>query len=111
MSTWEKLPAWEGRIHQGCLNCPPVLPLADMDMVIAIGFGYAGITRDRKDVWHEPIDAAWEDLPTLAHFEEMAAADPDHDWRAILDGPMRGRTYQRQGPGQWVLVASNQGFA
>ena len=47
----------------------------------------------------------------FADAEALAAQDPDHDWRIVLHGPLSGRTYQRHGPGQWMLVEKNEGFA
>jgi hypothetical protein len=83
-----------------------------MNRRVAVGFGYAAVTKDREEVWHEPREwTSWEDLPTVQTFENMARRDPDHDWRAIMDGPLHGETYQRHGPNEWVLVESNQGFA
>jgi len=64
--------------RRGCLCCPPVEQIAPMDMVIAVGFGIAQITRDGDFVYS---DGDENDFPTLARFEEMAVADPDHDWR------------------------------
>ena len=43
--------------------------------------------------------------------ENEALKDPDHDWRVVLDGPLRGRTFQRHDVGKWVLVSENDGFA
>ena len=43
--------------------------------------------------------------------EELAAADPDHDWRIVLYGPLSGRTYQRHATGEWVLIEQSMGFA
>jgi hypothetical protein len=111
MSKWSgKLePPYKGPIHQGCLNCPPVERIAPMDMLIAVGFGSAEVLRGKKVVFSEgPND---EDFHTLAEFEEMAKQDPDHDWRVILDAPLRSREYQRQGDGKWVLIKSGMGFA
>jgi len=79
-----------------------------MDMVIAVGFGIAQITRDGDFVYS---DGDENDFPTLARFEEMAVADPDHDWRCLLVAPLRGREYQRHDTGKWVLIASDNGFA
>lgn len=111
MAKWKgKLePAHEGPIHQGCLNCPPVERIAPMDMLIAVGFGYAAVTRGKKVVFCESANDETEH--TLAEFEAMAKADPNHDWRVELDAPLRSRTYQRQGEGKWVLIASGPGFA
>jgi len=112
MSDWIKLEPWEGPIHQGCMNCPPVERTAPMDMMIAVGFGVAQVTRDPELVWSEPRDPqSWDELWTTADAERAAAADPDHDWRILLDAPLRMREYQRHGPGEWVLVASGPGFA
>lgn len=111
MSKWKgKLqPPYEGAIHQGCLNCPPVERVAPMNMLIAVGFGYAAVTRGSKVVFREkPND---DDLHYLEEFEAMAAKDPDHDWRVVLNAPLRSRTYQRHGPGKWVLIESGEGFA
>ena len=77
---------------------------------IAVGFGYAAVTKDGEEVWSEGYGAPWNKLPTLRKFENMARKDPDHDWRAIMHGPLHGEEYQRHGKGKWVLVESNQGF-
>lgn len=115
----------EERKPHGCLNCelnggiPITFPA---DGVIAVGFGFAACTKDGRPVLEEPQcrydnegDVEWEpgeeDYPTGAQAEALAAADPDHDWRIQLEGPMSGRTYQRQGAGNWVLVEQNEGFA
>lgn len=109
--TWKKLKPYNGKIHQGCFNCPPVLSKAKMYTRIAVGFGYAGIEKDGKSIFTEKADMDWGDIPTLMKFENMARRDPDHDWRLILDAPLRSREYQRQGHNNWILVKSGQGFA
>lgn len=48
---------------------------------------------------------------TGADAEALAAADPDHDWRIQLHGPMGGQEYQRHDVGQWVYVKRIPGFA
>jgi hypothetical protein len=80
------------------------------DGLIAVGFGFAACTKDGNIVLEEPQDDEAE-CPTGADAERLAAADPEHDWRIQLEGPLSGRTYQRQGPGNWVLVEQNRGFA
>ena len=109
-TTWAKLPAIEGK-HGGCLNCglrPSYFPA---NGIIAVGFGYAGLTRDGHEVWSETEATEEADYMTGAKAEELAAADPDHDWRICLEGPLSGRTYQRHDAGQWALVEQNMGFA
>lgn len=106
---WVKLPPMDGRPNP-CACCPPIASLLPMDARIAVGFGYAALLRDEEELWSER-GQEWEDCPTLAQAEAQAAADPDHDWRIALCGPLHGEFYQRQGPSHWVLVDSNQGFA
>ena len=111
MSTWKKEEPYNGAIHQGCLCCPPVEQVAPMDMVIAVGFGIAQVSKDGNVIYDENELDDGVDYPDLAFFEELAAADPDHDWRCLLFAPLRGREYQRHDTGKWVLIDSNQGFA
>lgn len=111
MSNWEKLPAIEGK-YGGCLNCGPRPSYFPADGIIGVGFGYAALHRDGEPIYLEPNNPESEsDFMTGAQAEEIAAADPDHDWRIILDGPLSGRTYQRHGSNQWALIEQNQGFA
>jgi len=80
-----------------------------MDMIIAVGFGSAQVTRGKKLIFSESNND--DDYHRLSEFEEMAKKDPNHDWRVMLDAPLRMREYQRQGDGKWVLIASGEGFA
>lgn len=109
-TTWKKLPAIEGK-HGGGLNCGPRPSYFPADGIIAVGFGYAGLTRDGHEVWGETGATEEAECMTGAKAEELAAADPDHDWRIVLEGPLSGRTYQRHGSEQWALVEQNMGFA
>ncbi len=129
MSREWMLPAIERKPH-GCLVCENAGVIKDtfpMDGWIAVGFGYAACTRDGREVLSEPqVQILYDendemlpedqqppepDCPTGADAEKLAAADPEHDWRIILEGALSGRTYQRHGPEQWVLVEQNEGFA
>lgn len=106
----ERLEAIEGGIKP-CLNCGVIHRRLKMTARIAVGFGYAGVTKDGKEVWSEPHNYDWGDLPTLMTFENMARKEPDADWRAIIDGPLSMREYQRHGRNEWVLVRKGMGFA
>jgi len=109
MTKWKKLPAYEGKMHQGCLNCAPLRRTAPLYTLVAVGFGFAAVTRDGVTVYSESCNA--KRYRCLRSFEVQARKDPDHDWRLILDAPLRGREYQRQGKNNWVLIRSDQGFA
>lgn len=105
----ELMPAIEGGQPSPCLCCGSRESQLCPEARISVGFGMAALTKNGECVWME--DDEWHECMTVAQAEELAAADPDHDWRIVLDGPLRGSTYQRHGEMQWVLVAKNQGFA
>jgi hypothetical protein len=88
--------------------------------VIAVGFGCAQATRDGECVADGEVafivrNGIPERMPewslTFQDIEDLAMLDPDHDWRIELNGPLHGETYQRQGPGVWVCIETNEGFA
>lgn len=111
MDNWTKLPAIEGTFG-GCLNCGPRPSYFPPEGVIAVGFGFAGLLRDGQLVYTEPQNPeSDDDYMTGAKAEELASADPDHDWRITLDAPLSGRTYQRHEAGKWALIEQNKGFA
>jgi hypothetical protein len=93
-----------------CANCPDPTALLSMKRRIGVGFGRAGVSRDGVDIWAEN-GQDWEELLTVAEAEALAAADPDHDWRIELRGPLHGECYQRQGAKSWVCVDTDEGFA
>lgn len=104
--------------HIGCLNCGGGefveingIICCNLDTRLYGGFGGWSITRDDEFFYCPEQDLEFDEYPTLREFEEKAASDPDHDWRAIADLPLRDATYQRQGDGLWVLVKSGMGFA
>lgn len=108
---WKKEPAIEGK-HGGCLNCGPRPRFFPPAGVIAVGFGYAGLHRDGEPIYTEPDEPDGDDeYMTGAKAEKLAAADPDHDWRIVMEGPLSGRTYQRHAEGEWALIEQNMGFA
>lgn len=108
---WHLPPLGAEDIKIGCPCCSTACQLAPMDMVIAVGFGCAMATKDGEVVYSEDPNGEWEEMMTVGQLEEMAAADPEHDWQIVKHGPLHGETFQRQGPGKWVCVESNQGFA
>ena len=110
-TTWAKLPAVEGKFGGG-LNCGPRPSYFPAEGIIAVGFGYAGLQRGRETVYAEPQHAENDsDYMTGAQAEALAASDPDHDWRIVLEAPLSSRTYQRHGPNEWALVEQGMGFA
>lgn len=103
-----KLPVLESG-DAPCACCPPSPSQLCSTAVISVGFGYAALTKDDEAVWTDQ-GQDWDDCMTLEDAESLASLDPDHDWRVILYGPLRGRVYQRQ-DGKWMLVELNKGFA
>lgn len=98
-------------LYIGCLNCSTACLEAPMDMIIAVGFGCAMVTKDGVPVYHEDHLKDGGEIPTVQVFENMAIADPDHDWRIHKHGPMHGEVFQRHDIGKWVCIESDQGFA
>ena len=98
-------------LRGGCLNCPLPQELA-MKFRISVGCGLAVLKKDGQIVWAENFGCKTQrDLLTVRRAETMAAKDSDHDWRIVLDSPIRSRTYQRQDIRRWVLVKKGLGFA
>lgn len=122
--TWEKKPAIDAGVP-ACLCCGTPTSMFPMDDIIAVGFGAACVTRDGDCVYDEPqpryvwdgaelrdvIEPDETDFWSGADAEAVAAADPDHDWRITKNAPLYDVTYQRHGPGQWVLIERGEGFA
>lgn len=105
---FEKLePIKSEELHIGCLCCSTAVLEAPMEMLIAVGFGSAYVTKDEDVVYNE---SAGDKLWTVQDAENMALADPDHDWRIVKHGPLHGETFQRHDVGKWVCVESNEGF-
>jgi hypothetical protein len=107
---WKKEKAIEGE-YGGCLNCGPRPSFFHRRMRIGVGFGYAALERDGKTVWSEVHDTEWEKCMTGQKAENIAAKDPNHDWRIVLHGPLSGRVYQRHEKGKWALIQQDGGFA
>ena len=94
--------------NQGCLSCPPKKVILPMGAIVAVGFGDAHVEVDGKIIFREDDS---DNFKTVRKFELMARKKPRGDWRIVLDGPLSGHTYQRQGKNNWVLVKKNMGFA
>lgn len=108
-TTFEKLPAVEGSVACNICGCGARSDLP-MDRVIGVGFGSAGYSKDGEPLWSENGEE-FEELPIVQQVEDMAKADPDHDWRIFFFAPLYEAEYQRQGEGVWVLVRKGMGFA
>lgn len=78
------------------------------NFTIAVGFGSAVVLRDGEAVYEE-VDG--EDPITVAAAEDMAARDPDHDWRIFLVAPLYEAEFQRHAPGRWLPISRGRGFA
>ena len=110
--SFEKLPALESKdLHVGCLNCSTAARVAPMDMVIAVGFGMAIVTKDNQLIYSEDRIDSDDSYWTVQDAENLAKLEPDCDWRIQKEGALHGETFQRQGDNNWVCVESNRGFA
>jgi len=108
--SWTKLEPLKGGRTVGCLNCGYKPEVAPLNMRIAVGFGIACLTKNGIVVWEEG-NKDWNECITVAQAEEIAAKDPDNDWRIELHAPLSDAIYQRHGKNKWVLVKVGPGFA
>lgn len=107
------LPPIKGKAYCGC-GCGARASHASMSDCPHPGFGAVYLTRDGDPVrpWegeNEFSDPAAD--KTFQDYEDVAAGNPDHDWRIFVNGPLSDYTYQRQGEGLWALVEQGPGFA
>jgi hypothetical protein len=111
--SWKKQPQIsQNELHVGCATCSTAALKAPMDMFICVGFGFAVLSKNGVTVYDGEEALQQEQEPwTVREAEELAKNDPDHDWRIVKHGPLHGETFQRHGPGCWVCIESNQGFA
>ncbi len=95
----------------GCLYCGYQYDIAPEEMLIAVGFGVATVTKNGKEIYNENSIKNESDLWTLKEAEKEALKDEDNDWRIHLVAPLSERHYQRQDKNKWVLYEKGQGFA
>ncbi len=110
MERFKLLPPVKGG-HSGCLNCGYTEELLPLRTRLYYGFGGWNITKDGKPYFQEDSDKEFHENKTLCYIERRAKLEPDCDWRAHFDSPMRDAFYQRQGTSKWVLVEKGIGFA
>ena len=96
----------------GCPCCGYTHEHLPMDKLIAVGFGYAAVTKNGEEVYNE-LDRENENTPlwTTKDAEIIAKQEPNNDWRIHLEAPLSERHYQRQDDGLWVLFEKGPGFA
>lgn len=101
--------------HGGCLCCGYQHEVMPMNSVIAVGFGCAQLTKNGDVVYDEamidPDEDDNQEYMTVQEAEDIAAKDPDADWRIHIIAPLSERHYQRQGEKHWVLYEKGEGFA
>jgi hypothetical protein len=80
------------------------------DAPLAVGAGYAALTRDGVPVY-ETECFALEGVWTVRDAERLAGREPARDWR-IHHGALRDeRHYRRSGDGRWVLYERGYGLS
>ena len=111
--SYEQLPQIDRKdLHIGCATCSTAALVAPLKREIAVGFGSAFVTRDGIKIYDGQAEYQTRGKALrVKDIENMARAEPDHDWRIVFHGPLHGETYQRQGKNHWVCVESNEGFA
>ena len=95
----------------GCLNCGYTEDILPMKTKLYNGFGGWVITKNGEHYFSEDVNKEYDEAKTLSYIERMAKLEPECDWRANLNLPLRSAVYQRHGKSKWVLVERGQGFA
>lgn len=81
-----------------------------LEATIAVGIGYAALTRDGEAVYEE--DGTGQRAPiTVALAERLAQREPDRDWRIHLVAQLDDRHYRREGAGLWVIYERGYGMS
>ena len=80
------------------------------DALVAVGVGYAAVTRDGEPVY-EAECGDLEHAISVRDAETMAAAEPGHDWRIHLVGPLDERHYRRDADGRWTIYRRGYGLS
>lgn len=98
---------------RACLCCPPRPITVAMDVDPHPGFGGCDLSKDGERYYDYSLTiySMEPDVMLMQDFEDIAAGDPDHDWRLAIHGPMYGCVYQRHGEMEWVMVEKLDGFA
>jgi len=98
---------------QACLTCPPRPIKVNMTYDPHPGFGGCYLKKDGEfhTDYFLDIESTEKDIMYFQDFENIAAKDPDHDWRLEVHGPLYGCVYQRHGEKEWVMVEKLEGFA
>lgn len=95
----------------GCLNCGFTEQKLSMRTRLYMGSGGWYITKNDEVYFTENSDKEYDEARTLSYIERRAKLEPECDWRAHLDLPLRSAVYQRQGKNKWMLIEKGQGFA
>lgn len=104
------LPAIKGGVS-GCVNCGYTDDILPLDTRLYSGFGGWVISKNGFQFFRENANSEYDNSKPLSNIELIAKKEPNSDWRAHLDLPMRSATYQRQGDNKWILVERGEGFA
>lgn len=105
---------WKPSIKGGmgaCACCPATVEKLDMHTRMYQAMGGWVIFKDGKQFYMGDFNKEFEEYPTLMKFENLARKEPDVEWRAELNLPLRSGIYQRHGENCWVLIEKGEGFA
>jgi len=80
------------------------------DALVTVGVGYAAVTRDGIPMY-EAECGELEHAMSVREAESMAAAEPEHDWRIHLVGPLDERHYHRGADGRWTIYRRGYGLS
>lgn len=93
------------------IDPPPTPEIADLNMLISVGFGDAYVTKDGKRIYDENVCRDEGYLWTVWDAEREARKDPNRIYQIVMYGALHGEVYERKAENVWVRVEENRGFA
>lgn len=102
----------------GSLCCGGTSAILDVNTVLYNGYGGWSIQKNGSLFYCGEIDTDWEKEKSIADIDEEIdpstyphLSDPNDEYVAIFDSPLRSAKYQRHQKGNWVLIEKGEGFA
>lgn len=108
---WWIEPLDKKKVFHGCLNCGGTGQKLSLKTRLYNRFGGWTILKNGEVCFMENPNKEFRENKTLQYIENRAKAAPYNDWRAVVNLPLRGATYQRHYDEGWTLIKPNDGFA
>lgn len=95
----------------------PLGSIANLNMLVGVGFGTAIVTKDGELIFDENNEDKYsqhldeDGFASLKTFKALAKQSPNSNWLCTMFAPLWNATWQRQGDDKWVCIETGEGFA